>query len=104
MSITVDALLPLLLAHARTERDEDLSARMADLWQGLPRQNENAITRRMEHMMFKGRRDAQKAVNSARRQQGLHQLYKDGCRTAEGCERCVLYLARQAGKALAPSL
>jgi len=52
-------------------------------------------------VMFGGEADARKVVNSARRQQGLHQLYRDCCRSEAGCQYCVLYLARQAGKSLA---
>ena len=100
-SILVDVLLPMLLAHVRLEGDAELAARMVGLWRGLPRQSANAVTRRMERIMFKGKADAQRVVKSARRQQGLHQLYKDCCHTGAGCERCVLCLAHQAGKSLA---
>ncbi|NLW51388.1 MAG: DUF2851 family protein [Candidatus Brocadiaceae bacterium] len=100
MSILIDVLLPLLMAHAHGEGDEDLPRRLAELWRNLPRQGDNSITRRMEQTLFAGSRDAQRVVGSTRRQQGLHQLYRDCCQGSAGCERCVLYLARQAGKRL----
>jgi hypothetical protein len=103
MSIVVDVLLPMLLAHARREDDAHLAGRLQAVWRGLPRRHDNAVTRRMEHVIFESRQEARKVVDSARRQQGLHQLYRDCCRSDGGCERCVLYLARRAGKTLAPA-
>ena len=103
MSILVDVLLPMLLAHAERERDAAMMGRLHALWRGMPRQQDNAVTRRMGQVMFPSKEQARKVVDSTRRQQGLHQLYKDCCRaSAGGCGRCVIYLARQAGKSLAP--
>ncbi len=99
-SILVDVLLPMLLAHAQAEDDRVLAGSLQQLWEGMPRRQDNAITRRMEQTTFETRQEAQKVVNSARRQQGLHQLYRDCCRLG-GCQSCVLYLAHRAGKSLA---
>ena len=99
-SIVVDVLLPMLLAHGQCEDEGALVGRLRGLWEGLPRRPANAVTRRMEQTIFENKHEAQKVVNSARRQQGLHQLYRDCCRTG-GCESCVLYLAHRAGKTLA---
>jgi len=101
MAILIDVLLPMLLAHAREEGSAELAGRLHALWRGLPRRPDNAITRRMECTIFGSPQAARKVVNSTRRQQGLHQLYRDCCRTESGCERCVAYLARRAGKSLA---
>ena len=101
-SIVVDVLLPMLLAHAQAEGDSALIGRLHALWQGMPRRQENAVTRRMSQVMFENVEEARRVVSSARRQQGLHLLYRDSCRADGGCERCVLYLACQAGKSLAP--
>jgi hypothetical protein len=94
----------MLLAHAQAEADTSFMSSLHAVWRGLGRRQENAVTRRMEQTMFESEAEAAKVVNSARRQQGLHQLHRDCCRAdpAAGCERCVLYLARQAGKSLAP--
>jgi len=102
LSIVVDVLLPVLLAHASAAEDATLAARLRALWEGLPRRAENAITRRMERMIFGSQAAALRTVRSARRQQGLHQLYRDCCHAA-ACERCVLQLAHRAGHALAPA-
>ncbi len=100
-SILVDVLLPMLLAHARAEKDGALTSRLHSLWDGLPRRQHNSITRRMCRVMFGGRDEARKVVDSTRRQQGLHQIYRDCCRTERGCERCIVYLAHKSGKNLA---
>jgi hypothetical protein len=101
VSIVVDVLLPMLLAHARAEGDATLTAKLHELWCGLPRRPGNVVTRRMEATLFAGGDQAREVVGSARRQQGLHQLYRDCCHAEAGCDQCVLYLARRAGKALA---
>jgi hypothetical protein len=100
-AILIDVLLPMLLAHAEEEGESELAGKLHTLWRGLPRRPDNAITRRMEQVIFESREAARTVVNSTRRQQGLHQLYRDCCRTETGCERCVAYLARRAGKTLA---
>jgi hypothetical protein len=101
--ILVDVLLPVLLGHAETEGDAELRGKLCELWWGLPPRQDNAVTRRMCQTIFSGKADARKVVNSARRQQGLHQLYRDCCCSDAGCHRCIVYLARQAGKTLMPA-
>jgi hypothetical protein len=99
-SIVVDVLVPMLLSHAQMEGDAALQSRLCGLWRGLPRRQSNAVTRRMEQTIFASKADAQRVVNCARRQQGLHQLYRDCCNADDGCERCVLFLAHRAGRTL----
>jgi len=100
MSIIVDVLLPLLLAHGRVEEDRELEGRLHALWRHLPRRPDNAVTNRMSRVIFGGTDASREVVNSARRQQGLHQLYRDFCSTEDGCGSCVLYLASRAQKQL----
>jgi len=99
-SIIVDVLIPLLLAHARSSGEGELVERLHLLWQGLPARAPNAVVRRMEQMLFPSADVASEVVSSARRQQGLHQLYKDACSSRDGCGSCVLYLAHSAGRKL----
>jgi ferredoxin len=66
----------------------------------MPLRQDNTITRRMKQAMFAGEAEARRVVNSARRQQGLHQVYRDFCRSDGGCARCVVYLAHRAGRGL----
>ncbi len=100
LTIVVNVLLPMLLAHADAENDPSLAGRLRAVWQGLPRRPDNTVTRRMEQVIFGDADQARAVVGSARRQQGLHQLYRDCCRTDRGCERCVVYLAHRAGETL----
>ena len=102
LAIVIDVLLPMLVAHAQVEGEAGLTGKLHMLWRGLPRRQDNAVTRRMEQVLFENKAEALKVVTSARRQQGLHQLYRDGCRTQRGCKGCVLYLAHRSGKTLAP--
>ncbi|MFO7957863.1 MAG: DUF2851 family protein [Candidatus Brocadiia bacterium] len=94
-SILVDVLLPMLLAHARLEDGQELAERLYALWSGMPRRSANAVTRRMTHTLFGERDGARDVVNSTRRQQGLHQIYRDCCRGSNGCEQCIIYLAHR---------
>ena len=100
-TFVVDVLIPLLLSHAHLEEDDELARRLHLLWNGLPRRAPNSVVRRMSQVMFGDPTDAARTVNSARRQQGLHQLYKDFCSGEGGCQRCVLFLAHSAGRKLA---
>ena len=103
LSILVDVVLPMLLAHARLEGDQELAGRLHVLWRGMPRRQDNAVTRRMEQVFFDDAVEARRVVDSARRQQGLHQLYRDCCRLDAACDQCVVYLAHNAGKRFAMS-
>jgi hypothetical protein len=96
-SILIDVFLPMLIAHSRREEDRALLGRLHSLWEGMPRRSDNAVTRRMGQIMFGQEAEARRVVSSARRQQGLHQLYADYCGSEKGCDRCVLYLAQRAG-------
>jgi hypothetical protein len=100
-AILVDVLLPLLLAHAEDTEDSELLRRIHLLWCGLPRRTGNSVIRKMQQAMFPDKERAREVVNSTRRQQGLHQLYRDACRTDDGCPRCVLHLAHKAHVELA---
>jgi len=93
--ILVDVLLPVLLAHARTEGDEKLSSRLHLLWRRLPTRSGNSVTRRMSGVLFGDTDEAGDVIDSARRQQGLHQLYRDFCGSDDGCDRCVVYRAHR---------
>jgi len=96
-ALVVDVLLPLLLAHARSQEDEALATKLGALWRSMPRRQDNAVTRRMAHVLFDSPERARQVVRSTRRQQGMHQLYRDCCRRETDCGRCVVYLAWRAG-------
>jgi hypothetical protein len=92
-AIVINVVLPLLLAHARLGGDKDLELRLHALYAAAPPLSANTVTRRMSAMLFASDTAARKVVDSARMQQGLHQIYVDYCGTdAGGCERCLVRL------------
>jgi hypothetical protein len=99
-AILVDVLIPILCAHARSQDDAELNGRISRVWSRLPRRNPNTVVRRMREVMFGGDGLAREVINSARRQQGLHQLHNDFCHSAEGCRSCIIYLAHRDGRDL----
>ena len=87
--IFVDAIVPILLARARERGDDDLERRLHRAYATLPRLPDNSVLRFMAARIFGGTDPAGEVVNSARRQQGLLQLFSDYCEAeAEGCRRC----------------
>jgi hypothetical protein len=96
-AILVDVLIPMLFAHARMRDDARLTGRLTDLWTRLPRRHPNTVVRRMQEVLFGDDGMARELINSARRQQGLHQLHRDFCQSPQGCDGCIIYLAHQAG-------
>jgi hypothetical protein len=99
-AILIDVLIPLMLAHARARQDDELAGLLHALWRSLPCQEPNSVVRRMCRTLFPSGGKSFPTIDSARRQQGLHQLYKDFCHSPEGCRSCVLYLAHKAGRKL----
>ncbi|MFW5915206.1 MAG: DUF2851 family protein [Planctomycetota bacterium] len=96
-AMLVDVLLPTLYAGAMRDDDGMLADRVEKVWTRLPRRRPNRIVQRMRDVIFGDSGLAGEVVNSARRQQGLHQIHNDFCATSEGCESCVIYLAAENG-------
>jgi len=85
----VDAIVPIMLASARANEDRDLERRLHRAYATLPKLPANSVLRFMASRIFGGDDPAAEIVNSARRQQGLLQLFHDYCeKDAEGCRRC----------------
>ena len=85
----VDAVVPILLHHARALEDRDLENRLHRAYATFPRLPGNSVLRFMASRIFGGEDPAGEIVTSARRQQGLLQLFRDYCEAdAEGCRRC----------------
>jgi uncharacterized protein DUF2851 len=85
----VDAIVPIMLAYARGEEDRDLENRLHRAYATLPRLHENSVHRFMASRIFGGAIHADEVVTSARRQQGLLQLFRDYCESdTTGCRRC----------------
>lgn len=93
-AILVDVLIPSLFARARTTDTPELARRIEGVWAGLPRRQPNTVVRRMKEVIFgESPGIAGEVIDSARRQQGLHQIHNDFCAARTGCSSCVIWLA-----------
>ena len=90
-TIIVDGLLPALLYQARRDGDRAFEQLLHQLFATYPKLPSTAITRFMALRLF-GRPDSEvKLLRSARRQQGLYQVYTDFCDSETAtCDRCPL--------------
>ncbi len=85
----VDAIVPIMLAVARAGGDRDMENRLHRAYATLPRLPENSVHRFMVSRIFGGAAHADPILTSARRQQGLLQLFRDYCEAdAAGCRHC----------------
>jgi len=95
-AIIVNVLIPLLLSHARREANTKLEAALHAVYSGLPALPPNHVTRTMAVRLFGSTDAARSMVRTERRQQGLHQVFRDFC-DAPGvpCGQCALLAALQ---------
>ena len=94
LAIITNTVVPALLAQAKGRRQKDLALAVHRFYGHLPRLDDNSVERFVRQRIFAGDAELDKLVNSARRQQGLHQIFKDYCeRDARGCRQCALAAA-----------
>ncbi|MBC7261853.1 MAG: DUF2851 family protein [Chloroflexi bacterium] len=84
--MVVNIVFPCLMAYAKETDDGQLCTLVAQAYAQTPLLSDNSIIRQMSQRLF-ARRPAP-AVESARRQQGLIQLYKTLCQQGQ-CSRCL---------------
>jgi len=96
-SMVMNVIIPAMVAVAQDEGNESLERMLHGVYSSLGRMGENSVTRYMQARLFADPGAARRVVTTARRQQGLFQLYHDFCESHENtCERCAfLSLARQ---------
>ncbi len=89
--IFINIIIPVLLAYARKRDDSGLEEKLFKAYKLHSELSPNNITRFMNYRILgKGTQDCG-VVNTARRQQGLLQIFKDFCESDDiACERCVL--------------
>lgn len=73
--IIINVVLPLLYLYARRKSDQALQNRINKFYSVYPKLQDNFITRKLETMIFEDKTESRLIVNSARRQQGLLQIY-----------------------------
>jgi len=90
-TIIIDGLLPVLLYQARRDDDRAFEELLHQLFATYPKLPSTSVTRFMSQRLF-GRTEADLALlRSARRQQGLYQVYTDFCDSESAtCTRCPL--------------
>ncbi len=90
-TIIIDGLLPALLYQARRDADRPFEELLHQLFATYPRLPSTSITRFMAQRLFARTDTEMQLLRSARRQQGLYQVYTDFCDTeAATCARCPL--------------
>jgi hypothetical protein len=91
-SIVLNALLPLLLLHARNLGDESgvgLEERVWRVFHAFPALESNAITRHMRVRLFGDHARGKDLLGFEARQQGLFHIFRACCNQNEkGCEDC----------------
>lgn len=89
--LTVNVLIPCLLALAQQNGDAPTERYLDALYHAHPRLSENSITRLMEHRLFGAPDRARSFVRNAHRQQALHHFFYDFCDNNDtACSRCEL--------------
>ncbi len=92
----LNVILPLSLVYAHRQQLDHLESVLHESYRSLGRASENSLTRYVGGRLFPDSELAKSVVNTARRQQGLIQLYNDYCGLSTStCERCLLLLAAE---------
>jgi len=87
--MALDIVIPLLLCYARQNKNIDLERLVHAAYASIKRLVGNSVTRYMEGRVFPAKAAAREVVRTARRQQGLHQIYRDCCESrTTTCARC----------------
>lgn len=91
--ILINTIIPILLINARKSDNIVLEKMLHLVFKMYPKQSSNNIIRFMISRIFGNEKEANKIVNNVRRQQGLHQIFKDFCDSDNFlCNKCALYL------------
>jgi len=93
-AIFINVIIPILLAYARKQEDTKLEEHIHHVYRNYIHRPSTSVSKFMASRIF-GTPDASKEIiNSARRQQGLYQIFKDFCENNNtSCNKCALYLS-----------
>lgn len=93
-TIFVNIVIPILLAYARKKDDLSLEEKLFGAYKLHTKLSSNNIIKFMNCRIFGKDVKKRNTVNSARRQQGLLQIYRDFCESDDiACQRCALLLS-----------
>lgn len=92
--IFINVIIPILLVYARRHDNTTLEKILHLTYRNYTPLPGTSVTKFMSSRIF-GQPDAsKKLITSARRQQGLYQIFKDFCENDNiSCNRCALYLS-----------
>ncbi len=89
--IFINIIIPVLLAYAKKREDSQLEEKLFKAYKQHSKLSPNNITRFMGYRILGNDSQEVNMVNSARRQQGLLQIFRDFCESDDiACEKCVL--------------
>ncbi|MHC4322393.1 MAG: DUF2851 family protein [Planctomycetota bacterium] len=89
--IFINIIIPILLVYARKKGDSELEGKLFKAYKRHSKLSPNNITRFMNYRILGKNSQEGSVVNSARRQQGLLQIFKDFCESEDiACEKCIL--------------
>lgn len=92
--IFINVIIPVLLVYARRHSDIKLEKILHLVYRNYKSLPSTSVTKFMEHRVLGQSKRSSNIVNSARRQQGLYQIFKDFCENDNiSCNKCALYLS-----------
>ncbi|MGQ3685341.1 MAG: DUF2851 family protein [Candidatus Loosdrechtia sp.] len=92
--ILVNVIIPILLIYARKQNDLKLEKILHLTYTNYAPLPITSVIRFMEDRILGQSKASKKIINSARRQQGLYQLFRDFCENdTTSCNTCALYLS-----------
>lgn len=97
-SIVLNALLPLMLLHARKQPDRPVENAVRAIFHAFPALDGNAITRHMRARLFGDHPRGKTLLNTESRQQGLFHVFRSCCqRNEKDCGDCAYKTMQNAG-------
>lgn len=92
--IFINVMIPVLLVYARKHNNTKMEKTLHLVYRNYTPLPGTSVTKFMSHRIF-GQPGATKTIiTSARRQQGLYQIFKDFCENDNmSCNKCALYLS-----------
>ena len=91
-AIFINVVLPLLLVYSRRNHDSSLAAVLHEAYKSHRKGSTDSVVGFMTKRVLPERMSG--IVSSARRQQGLHQIFHDFCRRRDiSCDKCGVYKA-----------
>ncbi len=97
IAVIVNTFIPLALLDARLNDDPEREDLTHKFYRELQSPQSNSVTRLTEYRMFGDSLQLGK-MNSARIQQGLHQIFADWCSEDPTCENCGVFSILQSGR------